>query len=58
MADRKVPIGKPLHLTPKQLDKLAQVTDEDIEQAKKLWRKYAPPVFADLLDAETTEEGE
>jgi len=59
MADKKrVPLGKPLQLSGKQLDKLAQVTDADIEKAKEFWRKYAPPEFADLLDAEATEEGE
>ena len=57
MADKKrVPLGKHLPLTDKQLDKLSQVTEEDIEKAKQLWRKYAPPKFADLLDAEVTEE--
>ena len=59
MSDKKkVPLGKPLKLNSKQLDKLSQVTEEDIEKAKQLWRKYAPPEFADLLDAEATEEGE
>jgi len=58
MADKKVPLGKPLRLSDKQLDKLSEITDADIEKAKQLWRKYASPEFADLLDAEITEEGE
>ena len=56
MADKaKVPLGKPLQLTDEELDILAQITPEDIEAAKKLWRKAAPAEFKRLLDAE---EGE
>ena len=56
MADKaKVPLGKPLDLTDEELDILAQITPEDIEAAKKLWRKAAPAEFKNLLDAE---EGE
>lgn len=54
----KVPLGKPLQLTDEELDILAEVTPEDIEKAKKFWRKNAPAKFKNLLDAEETTEGE
>lgn len=53
-----VPLGKPLPLTDTELTDAAQVTDEDIERARKFWRMFAPDGFVDLLDAEPTEEGE
>ena len=46
-----VPLGKPLELTDEELDLLAEVTPDDIEAAKKLWRK-ANPELRNLLDAE------
>lgn len=53
MADKKqVPLGKPLELTDAELEALAEVTEEDIAEAKKLWRKEAPAEFKNLLDAE------
>jgi hypothetical protein len=45
-----VPLGAPLPLSDEELAILAEVTDEDIEAAKKLWRK-ANPEIGDLLDA-------
>ena len=51
----KTPLGKPLELTDEELEQLAEVTEEDIEIAKKFWRKEAPAEFKNLLDAE---EGE
>ena len=54
----KPPIGKPLTLTDNDLDRLAEVTDADIERARALWRQTAPDEFKTLLDAEETEEGE
>jgi hypothetical protein len=57
MAEPKpVPLGKPLHLTDKQLDELSKVTPADIEKAKQLWRNTAPPAFETLLDAETIDD--
>jgi hypothetical protein len=50
-----VPLGAPLPLSDEELAILAEVTDEDIEAAKKLWRK-ANPEIGDLLDAEEVEE--
>jgi len=55
---KKVPLGAPLSLTNAELTDAAVVTEEDIEQAKKFWRENAPEKFWNLLDAETTEEGE
>jgi len=55
---KKAPLGKPLSLTNTELTQTAAVTEEDIEHAKKFWRENAPEKFVDLLDAETTEEGE
>jgi hypothetical protein len=52
----KVPLGKPLQLTEKELEELAKVTEKDIEKAKKFWRKNAPPEFKNLLDAEEVKE--
>lgn len=59
MADKKkVPLGKPMPLTEKQLTEAAVVTDEDIDLARRLWRESAPEKFFNLLDAEPIEEGE
>lgn len=46
------PLGKPLPLTDAELDALAEITDDDIERARALWRRTVPPEFRDLLDAE------
>jgi len=52
----QIPLGKPLILTDAELDQLSTVTDEDIENASKLWRESVDPDIADLLDAvEVTE---
>jgi hypothetical protein len=48
---KSVPLGKPLDLTDEELDALAEVTEEDIVNAKKLWRKSVDSEIADLLDA-------
>ena len=55
---KKVPLGSPLPLTDKELTDAAAITEQDIENARKFWRDNAPDKFWDLLDAETTEEGE
>lgn len=55
MPSSKVPLGKPLPLTDEELELLAEVTEEDIEKAKKLWKKHAPAKFKNLLDAEAVE---
>lgn len=53
---KKVPLGKPLPLTEKQLTDAAAITEEDIENARKFWRMFAPDGFVDLLDAEIVED--
>lgn len=53
---KKVPLGKSLSLTDKQLTDAAEITEEDIENAKKFWRENAPDKFVDLLDAEIVDE--
>lgn len=54
MLDNKVPLGKPLPLSDDELDALAEVTEEDIKNAKKLVRK-ADPKLAEMLEAEAEE---
>jgi hypothetical protein len=54
---KKIPLGRPLHLTDDQLEEMAKVTATDIEKSKQLWRNTAPPEFQDLLDAGTIEDG-
>lgn len=50
---RKVPLGKPLHRTPQQLDELSRVTQADIQKAQALWHNAAPKEFETLLDGQT-----
>ena len=52
----KIPLGKPLQLTDEELDAMAEITPEDIEKTKKLWRKVAPDKYKDLLDATPVED--
>lgn len=47
----KVPLGKPLPLTDEDLDRLSQVTPEDIEKAKSFWNEAASPKYKELLNA-------
>lgn len=53
MADKKVPLGKPLDLSDEDLRELT--TAEEIKkaqkEAEKLWRKSVKSKIADLLDA-------
>ena len=49
MAD-KVPLGKPLELTDKQLTELSKVTPKDIQQARKLWIESVPDKLKGLID--------
>lgn len=44
-------IGKPLELTPADLDMAAIVTPVDVAMARQLWQHAAPPVLVALLDA-------
>lgn len=44
-------LGKPLALSPEDLDLAATVTTVDTVLARALWLQYAPPRYVDLLDA-------
>lgn len=55
MNKRKVDLGEPIHWTDEELDAMSEVTLEDIEAAKALWRAGAPKRFKKLLDAEPQE---
>lgn len=46
----KIPLGKPLELTDKELDELAKVTPEDIQKARRLWIESVPDEIKSLLD--------
>lgn len=50
----KIPLGNPLPLSDDDLDELAKVTPEDIEDAKKLWKASVEPEVEDLLDTTET----
>jgi hypothetical protein len=52
-----VPLGKPLQLTDEELDELAKVTEEDIQNARRLWIESVPDEIKDLLDATEIVEG-
>jgi hypothetical protein len=52
---KRVPLGRPLRHTEKQLEELAKVTPADIERAQILWQKYAPRKYKNLLDAQPVE---
>ena len=45
-------LGKALNLTNKQLDELAEITEEDIERVNELWQKTVSSVAKNLLVAE------
>jgi hypothetical protein len=53
---RPVPLGKPLKLSDKQLEELAQVTPVDIEKASAFWKAHVSKKFRTLLDAEVMED--
>lgn len=42
-------IGPSLKLTNKQLDELAEITEEDIKLVNKEWVKAVPAVYRNLL---------
>lgn len=44
-------IGLPLPWTDADLERLSEVTPEDITRAQALWRSAASPQYRDLLDA-------
>lgn len=55
MASRESPDDFP-DLTDAELDALAEISPEDTERAKQMWREEASPAFRDLLDAEPTDD--
>lgn len=55
---RRVPLGKALKFTPKQLDDLSVVTPADIVKAQQFWQNNAPKRYKTLLDATVTDNQE
>lgn len=53
---KRVPLGKPLKLTPEQLDEMSKVTPADIVKAQQFWRQNAPKEFETLLDAQEIDD--
>ena len=53
----KVPLGKPLKLTDKELDELAKVTPKDIDEARKLWIQSVEVELKHLLDVQEVVTG-
>ena len=49
-------LGKPLNLTNKQLDELAEITEEDILRVNKKWQKANPSITKNLLVAEIVDK--
>jgi hypothetical protein len=45
-------------MTDEELDALAEITEEDIEEAAAFWEAHAPEELAGLLDAEPDEDEE
>ena len=57
LPERKKPRGKPLVWSDADLDRLAQVSEADVEAARVFWRANAPKRYRELLEAQP-EEGE
>lgn len=53
--DRIVPLGDVPEESDEELARLAEITPEDIEDAKMAWRRDASPRYRNLLDAEVDE---
>lgn len=53
---RKVDLGPAIPWSDDDLDRLSQISPEDLEAGKALWRETAPPKLATLLDAEPVED--
>lgn len=41
MAKRRVPLGRAIRWTDKQIDEALTVTPDDIDRARALWQRYA-----------------
>ena len=57
-APRTVPMGGRDPISDEELEKLAEITPEDIQSAKAAWRRHAPPSMKTLLDAPVEGEPE
>jgi hypothetical protein len=62
MAERKPPakaskiVGKPLDWSDAEIDRLAEITHEDVAAAKATYRRLAPKKAKRLLDARKAED--
>ena len=57
MTQPKKPDLTPLDRSDEELDRLSEITMDDIEAAQVFWKKHAPAAFKNLLDAKE-EDGE
>lgn len=48
---KRVPLGPALIWSSATLDAMSRITERDVEQAKRMWRRLAPPKYRNLLDA-------
>ena len=53
---KRKPMGKPIEWTEADIEKMSEVTPEDIEQAAERWREVASPKYKNLLDAQETDD--
>jgi hypothetical protein len=51
---RRVPLGEPL--SDEELERLAEITDDDIAEAGRWWLRHAPRGVRSLLDATEDED--
>lgn len=49
------PRGRARKMTDKVIDRMAEVSEEDVEEAQDWWKRNAPLGAKDLLDAEPEE---
>jgi hypothetical protein len=48
----RVPPGQPtLRRKPSDLDALSVITSEDVDAARRLWKRFAPDGYQGLIDA-------
>lgn len=58
MSDPITAKGKAPKLSDADIEALAEVTLEDVEEANEFWKEHAADEFRDVLDAETSEDDE
>jgi len=56
LPERKKARGRPIEWSDADLDRLAQVSEADVEAARVFWRANAPGRYDDLLDARPEED--